>query len=247
MKILKYVLIVLTIGAVNFQAQSKTGTTIGQFLKIDPSSRGAALAGASSSLHDEIAASFYNPASLGWVDRIGFQFTNNQWLADVNFNYAAAAVPIGFGTISLQLTSLNSGEIDVRTVDQPLGTGERFTVTNFALGAGFGTPLTEKVSVGFLVNFVQETIWHSSFSTFSLNMGVIYRVPSNGFSIGASVSNFGPRAGYDGRDLFIDYDFDPDKYGDNDGIPAELRTDEFSLPTLFRVGDLLSGSFFGNK
>ena len=48
--------------------------------------------------------------------------------------------------------------------------------------------------------------------------------------------NFGPRAGYDGRDLYINYDFDPDKYGDNDLLPAELRTDAYSLPTSFRVG-----------
>jgi hypothetical protein len=54
--------------------------------------------------------------------------------------------------------------------------------------------------------------------------------------LGASVSNFGPRAGYDGRDLYVDIDLDPDKHGDNDLLPAEFRTDKFSLPTIFRVG-----------
>ncbi|MCU0345065.1 MAG: HigA family addiction module antitoxin [Ignavibacterium sp.] len=47
---------------------------------------------------------------------------------------------------------------------------------------------------------------------------------------------FGTSAAYDGRDLYLDYDFDPDKYGDNDKLPAELRTDNFNLPTLFRAG-----------
>jgi opacity protein-like surface antigen len=86
------------------------------------------------------------------------------------------------------------------------------------------------------VSYIQETIWHSSLSTFGLNFGVQYQVEENGLTVGASILNFGPRAGYDGRDLYINYDFNSDKYGDNDLLPAELRTDAYSLPTSFRVG-----------
>src|SRR5690554_1169298 len=198
-------------------AQSKTGTTIGQFLKISPSARASALGNASTSLMGEASASFYNPASLSRLQNVQVQFTHNQWLADIDYNYAIAAMPIpGLGTFSLQLTSLNSGEIDVRTVEQPLGTGERYSVTNFALGIGYSLMLTDKVSVGLIINYLQETIWNSSLSTFSMSAGVQYSVQENGLTLGASISNFGARAGYEGRDLFIDYDFNPDIYGDND-------------------------------
>jgi hypothetical protein len=218
-------------------AQSKVGTTIGQFLKISPSSRASSLADASTSLYGEVSAAFYNPASLGRLRGLNVQFTHNQWLADIDYNYAIAAMHIEeFGTLSLQAISLNSGEIDVRTVEQPLGTGERYTVTNFALGLGYGLQLTDRVSVGFVVNYLTETIWNSNFSTFAISMGVLYEVAPNSLQLGASVSNFGPQAGFEGRDLFIDYDFRPDVFGDNDQLPAELRTDQFSLPTLFRVG-----------
>jgi hypothetical protein len=229
-------LIILLFAGQNF-AQNKTGTTIGQFLKIEPSSRVVALGNAGASLSGEISNIFYNPASLGRLQGTDIQFTFNKWLADITYNYMAAGINVeGVGTFALVGTLLNSGEMDVRTVENPLGTGERFTVNNLALGVGYGLMLTDRVSVGMQVNYINESIWHSSLSTFGLNFGVQYEVVEGGLTLGASVSNFGTSAAYDGRDLYLDYDFDPDKYGDNDKLPAELRTDNFNLPTLFRAG-----------
>ncbi len=218
-------------------AQSKTGTTIGQFLKIEPSARIVGLGNAGASLSGEISNIFYNPASLGRLEGTDIQFTFNKWLADITYNYMAAGINVdGVGTFALVGTLLSSGEMDVRTVEKPLGTGERFTVNNIALGLGYGLMLTDRVSVGLQINYINESIWHSSLTTFGLNFGVQYQVVEGGLILGASVSNFGTRSSYDGRDLYINYDFDPTKYGDNNKLPAELRTDYFNLPTVFRAG-----------
>ncbi|MBE0538588.1 MAG: PorV/PorQ family protein [Ignavibacterium sp.] len=229
-------LLILIFAGLNF-AQNKTGTTIGQFLKIEPSSRVVALGNAGASLSGEISNIFYNPASLGRLQGTDVQFTFNKWLADITYNYMAAGINVeGVGTFALIGTLLNSGEMDVRTVENPLGTGERFTVNNLALGLGYGLMLTDRVSVGLQINYINESIWHSSLSTFGLNFGVQYQVVEGGLTLGASVSNFGARSSYNGRDLYLNYDFDPAKYGDNDKLPAELRTDYFNLPTIFRAG-----------
>lgn len=218
-------------------SQSKAGTTIGQFLKIEPSSRIAAIGNAGASLGGEISSMFYNPASLGRISGSDIQFTFNKWLADINYNYAAAGLNLeGVGTFALVATILNSGEMDVRTVEQPLGTGERFTVKNMAFGLGYGLMVTDRVSVGMQLNYITETIWHSSISTFGLNLGVQYQILDEGLTVGASLSNFGADASYDGRDLYLNYDFDQNKYGDNDRLPAELRTNSFGLPVIFRAG-----------
>ena len=218
-------------------SQSKAGTTIAQFLKIEPSARAAALGNAGTALFGEATSLYYNPASLGRLEKLDAQFTYNKWIADINYNYAVAAVPVqGIGTLALQMTSLNSGEMDVRTVEQPLGTGERFSVTNFALGLGYGIMLTDRVSVGLQMTYYQESIWHSNITGFALNIGVQYQVEVDGLTIGAALMNFGPRAKYEGRDAYVNFDFDPKKYGDNDQLPAELRMDEWGLPTAFRVG-----------
>jgi hypothetical protein len=192
---------------------------------------------AGSSLYDDVVAAYYNPAALGFQRGVGVQFTHSVWLADISYNYAAAAVQIGeIGNLFLSVTTLNSGEIDVRTVEQPLGTGERYSVTDLAFGLGYGRQISERFSFGLQVGYMQETIWRSTLSAFSLNVGAIYRLDPEGLHLGASISHFGTRAGFAGSDLRIQYDFDPDRYGDNSALPAQFYVEDYPLPILFRVG-----------
>lgn len=217
-------------------AQTKTGTTVGQFLLIEPSARVAAMGNAGVTTLGEVTAAFYNPGVLGHMEGSDAQFTHSRWLADITYNYAAAAVRVGaLNTFLLTVTSLNSGEIDVRTVEQPGGTGERYTVEDLAIGVGYVRRITDRFSAGIQANYVQEQIWHSTLSAFSLNFGVLYQLPFRAY-LGASLSNFGTRGRFDGRDLRIRYDQDPDRYGDNSNLPAALTTEDHPLPILFRVG-----------
>ncbi len=225
-------------------AQSKVGTTIGQFLKIEPCSRLVALGNAGTSLTGDASAAFYNPASLGELTGINVDFTYNQWLADIKYSYATAALNVeGLGTIAVQVTSLSSGDIEIRTVEKEKGTGLYYDVTNLSLGAAYGILLTDRVSAGIAVNYMQETIYNTSLSDVAFNFGVQYQTSIEGLRLGASVSNFGPRASYDGRDVYFNYDADPNKHGDNSKLPASLRMGSYSLPTLFRVGVSYSITF----
>jgi len=228
-------IILLGVGLV--KAQSKTGTTVGQFLLIEPSARATAMGNAGVASYDEAMSAYYNPAALGRLSSSDVQFTHSQWLADITYDHASAAVRIGAeATLLLSITSLNSGEIDVRTVEQPLGTGERYTVSDIAVGLGYGQTISDRFSVGVRVNYIQETIWHSSLYTVAIDLGTLYRLSADGLHVGASISNFGLRARYSGRDLRIRYDLDPTKYGDNSALPGEVFTEEYPLPVLFRVG-----------
>jgi Type IX secretion system protein PorV len=218
-------------------AQSKTGTSIGQFLLIEPSARVAAMGNAGTTMYGEIQSAYYNPAAIGLFNMNGVQFTYSPWIADITFNYAGLGIALGnFGNLFASVTSLNSGEIDVRTVEQPLGTGERYTVSDLAFGIGYGRLISDHFSVGLQVLYLQETIWHSSMNAFALNVGMLYRITDNGLHIGASISNFGTRAKFSGTDLRILYDQNTSVYGDNANLPAELFTDTYPLPILFRVG-----------
>ena len=217
-------------------AQSKTGTTIGQFLLIEPSARVAGMGNAGVTTFGEIQAAYFNPGALGHLDESGVQFTHSQWVADISYNYAAAGVRMGAANmLLLTFTSLSSGEIDVRTVDSPQGTGERYTVSDIAIGLGFSRRVSDRFSAGLHVKYIQETIWHSSMSAVAFDFGVLYQLPFRAF-IGASLSNFGSKGSFDGRDLRIRYDQDPDQFGDNSNLPAALETESFALPIFFRVG-----------
>jgi long-subunit fatty acid transport protein len=218
-------------------AQSKTGTSMGQFLLIEPSARIAAMGNAGVAMAQGLDGVFYNPAAIAGASRYAVTFTHAAWIADIRYDYAAGAVPVGdWGSLYASVTSLNSGEIAVRTVTQPLGTGERYSVTNVALALGYGRQITDRFSAGAQVTYAQETIWQSSAGMMTVSVGTAYRVSARGLHIGASLAHFGTQAGYDGRDLRVTYDQDPDRYGDNSALPAEIFTGDFPVPVLFRLG-----------
>jgi hypothetical protein len=218
-------------------AQSKTGTSIAQFSLIDPSARSAAMGGTGVTSTSEALSSFYNPGALGAMQRSDVQFTYNLWFAGITVSNAIAAIRIGeAGTGAVAVTSVYSGDIDVRTVEQPLGTGERYSVNDLLIGLGYGIAITDRFFCGLQVNYVSETIWHSSTHLFGVNFGTLYELSADGLRIGASLSNFGTKNHYSGTDTRIRYDLDPSRYGDNSNIPAELVAEDFSMPIVFRVG-----------
>lgn len=230
--------VLLTVFAVGpASSQTKVGTTFGTFMLIEPSARITGMGNAGAALFGGLQGMYYNPAALGTAERYEAAFTHSSWLADINYDYAAVAIPVkGVGTFSAVATVLNSGDIDVRTVALPLGTGERYSVTDMAIGIGYGRYFTYRFAAGVQVNYVEERIWNSSARAFAMNIGTLYRVSEEGVRIGASISNLGSSAQFSGIDLATQVDQDPDRYGDNNALPADQYTGEFPVPIIFRVG-----------
>lgn len=217
-------------------AQTKTGTTFGQFLLIEPSAALAAQGNVGATARTDVLDAYYNPGALGFQTRSNAGFSHGAWLADIDVNHAAVAIKLGAAsTVALTVSSLSSGDIEVRTPEQPLGTGELYSVEDLAIGVGVGRQFTDRFAAGATVKYVQETIWRSSAQTVAFDAGVIYELPFQAV-LGASITNFGVAAAFDGLDLRVRYDQDPDAFGDNDNIPAALETDSYALPVLFRVG-----------
>jgi hypothetical protein len=218
-------------------AQSKTGTAMGQFLLIEPSARIAGMGNAGVAMSNGLDAVYFNPAAIAETDRYGISISHSEWLAGIRYDYVTAALPAGkWGSAYAAITALNSGDIDVRTVSQPLGTGEKYSVSDVAIGLGYGRQLTDRFSAGGQITFVQETIWNSSASTFTLDVGTHYQVSDQGLHIGASLSHLGTQTGYNGRDLRITYDNVPGQNGDNGALPGQIFTGDFPVPILFRFG-----------
>lgn len=230
-------------------AQSKVGTSMGQFLLIEPSARFAAMGNAGATARGEAMAAYYNASAIGTLDQYSAQFTHAQWFAGILYDYAAVAIPLGGdkGNILASFTSLNSGDIEVRTVSAPLGTGERYRVSDVSLGLGYGRRITTLFSLGLQVHYVQETIFNSSARTLAMSAGTLYRLGENGLEIGSSLNYFGTGAQFTGRDLEIQFDRDRDVFGDNSTLPADQSTGHFPVPVLFRVGLGLPVRFAGDQ
>ncbi len=235
-RLLSVLLLAAVLAAPAGRAQVRAGTTAAQFLLIEPDARIAAMGNAGAAFAEGAMGAYYNPGVLGTLTRSEAQFSHSAWLADIAYDYGAVAVRFGQNTALLSVTSLNSGEMDVRTPEQPQGTGERFTVQDLALGVGVGRAFSDRFSAGAQVKAIRETVWHSSATAVALDVGVVYRLPFRGAVLGAAVSNFGTRSRFSGRDLSVRYDPNTGTNGDNSNLPAALETESQALPIFFRVG-----------
>jgi hypothetical protein len=218
-------------------AQSKVGTSFGAFTLIEPDARLAAMGNAGVAAGDGLEGAFHNPGAIAELEKRAVGFSHVDWFADIRHDWIAYAHPLGSaGTVYGTFTSLNSGEMIVRTVSQPLGTGEKFSVSDQAVSLGFAHRFSLRFAAAAQVNYVQETIFHSSAGTLTFSAGTLYKLSADGLRIGASLSHFGTQAAYSGRDLDILYDNVGNQNGDNPALPGVRDTDPFSVPLTFRAG-----------
>ncbi len=233
----------ITLGILSIQVSqaddlTKSGTTAAQFLKIPIGARAVGMGGSYVALAKDVSSFYWNPAGLTNVGINGAaSFSHTQWLADTQLNFAGAVVRAGnLGVIGLSFTSLSMPEMQVRTEFEPEGTGEYFSAMDMSLGLGYARTVTDRFMFGASVKYIREQIWHTSASSVAFDLGILFRTDFDWLVLGMSVANFGPKMQYMGKDTFINYDFDPNQWGDNENIFANLQTDYWDLPLLFRFG-----------
>ncbi|RLD16621.1 hypothetical protein DRI50_01385 [candidate division KSB1 bacterium] len=216
---------------------SKVGTTVAQFLKIGPSARAIGMGGAFTASSDDIALIHWNPAGLARLSSSAAMFTHTQWIAETKYDYAAVALKLySIGTMGLMVSSFTSGDMAVRTVDMPDGTGEMFNTADLMIGLSFARNLTNKFSIGGNVKFIHQRLWHMTASTVALDIGTLFTTPFYGIRLGASMSNFGPKMRLDGRDTKFANDPDPREEGNVEFVNAQYEMLYYSIPLNFQIG-----------
>ncbi|HOT98298.1 MAG TPA: PorV/PorQ family protein [bacterium] len=234
------------------QAQkiSGVGTSSAAFLKIGVGARALGMGEAYSTQAEDITAMFWNPAGLAKVDRMQILLNHYDYLADMKFEYAGFTVPMrNLGTFGVFFSYLGMPDIERTTITYPDGNGEMVSASSFAAGISYARSLTDRFSIGGTGKLVHESIWHDDASGLALDIGVQYRTFFKNLKIGMSISNFGGDLRMQGRDMLVQHDIDETSNGNNGNINAQLSTDEFPLPILFRVGlsANLAADFFGLK
>lgn len=239
MKTLRIILTALCCCAGLLTAQqavlTKTGTTAASFLKIGVGARPIAMGGAYTAVSSDLSAIYWNPAGLGRIRGGEAAFNHIDWIADIKYDNAALAFILDeMGTLGISFTSMNVGEIEVTTTADPEGTGERYTAGGTLMNLTYARNLTDRFTIGFNVKYIREHLWNMNAQSFSLDFGTLYTAPVlNGLTIGASMSNFGPKMKLEGRDNKI---LVRTGAGNQNIIDGELSLDGYDLPLMFRVG-----------
>lgn len=223
---------------------SKVATSMGQFLKLEYGAAGAALGGAYTALASGPAAMAWNPAGITSSKGPELSVSNNQLYAEITNSYLGFTIPLGGGnTFGIVAQYMNSGNMEVTTLDFPDGTDEEFQVSGIALGLAFARQLTDRLSVGVTAKMVRETIYRETASTFAFDIGSNFDLGIYGLVLGMSIQNFGVGSRFDGPDLNQPLDVNDDLQTSPE-VTTRLLTEEWPLPLVFRAGlrmDLVGG------
>jgi len=237
-------LLALALTAAPLQAQhlssasiSKVATTAAQFLKIDVSARTLAMGGSFAAVSNDVGAIYTNPAGLARANGYQSMFTHTNWLAGTSYDFGAVSLNMtGLGSFGLMVSSFGSGDMAVRTVEQPDGTGELFDTQDLMAGVSYARNLTTNFAIGFTAKYIYQRVWHMKASTMAVDIGTLFTTPFWGVVLGSSIRNFGAKMRLDGRDIKFANDPDPFNSYNVAIVNSLYEMKYYELPLNFQVG-----------
>ncbi len=217
-------------------AVSNVGTTSASFLNIGVGARAVAMGGAFAALADDASALYWNPAGISRCEHTEIILNHSDWFLDIYHEFAGAVASAGRHGFGLGVTYLGMPDQVVRTIDQPEGTGDYYSASDLALALSYSYEFTDQFVMGFTAKYIHQQIYNSSASAGAVDLGALYN-PSffKRLTLGVQIANFGSDLRLRGRSLAQKIDVDENHYSSSQ-LPAQLDTDAFSLPLLFRFG-----------
>jgi opacity protein-like surface antigen len=241
-KILLIIFAVLLTVSIYPGDKSRRGTTGADQLLVPVGARSISTAGAFVAAVDGVESIYYNPAGLDVSRKSEVMFSYMNYIADINMSYLAVGTSLGdFGSVGLSLKSFDVGDIPITTNELPDGTGSTYSPTFLTLGLTYSKVLTDRVSIGTNIKFINETIGNTSANGFGIDAGVQYKFNDN-LSIGATINNVGPNMSYSGQDLRVQTGVPGSVIGAPNGT-YEVVAEAFQIPSYFQLSLAYQESF----
>jgi hypothetical protein len=176
--ILSLIGLALILTSLEAGTSKRKGTAGAEELRIPVGSRGVALGGGVVAEVNGVDALFWNPAGASFTNKSAeAMFSHVTWIADIKVNYLSAIANFGgVGVFGVSLKSLDFGEIPVTTVDEPDGTGERFSPTFLTAAVSYSRRMTDRIYVGANLKLISERILRESATGFAVDIGLQYRL-----------------------------------------------------------------------
>lgn len=187
-------------------AQDKTGTAGVQFLKLGVSARAAGMGDAYVALADDASALYYNPAGMTSLYGGEALFSHVDLYSGMGLYYEFAGVIlpgyVGSGRLGVSMQALHTDDMAETTTLLPEGTGRYFRASEYAVTTSYALELTDKFSSGFSFRYItsnlgdlgaigNEAAVDGSASSWSVDVGTMYRTGYRGINFGMAITNFG--------------------------------------------------------
>ncbi|HPF35055.1 MAG TPA: PorV/PorQ family protein [Candidatus Krumholzibacteria bacterium] len=235
----------LTVFAAPAMAVSGAGAIA---LEFPVGARYNALGEAGTALSQDVTSMWWNPGGLAFATGNGKASKRAHVMQsklvpdladDIAIYWAGYATESFGGTLGLNLTYLAMGSQEATNdAGEVIGT---FDSNSWAFGLNYGTRITPNLGVGMGVKYFRDNLAPDEFtqdqtggqgSTFAVDMGLLWKVPSLKSNIGVAISNLGPNITH------VDADqSDPLPRKMTVGIARSLYQSE--LMSVLFVGDML--------
>jgi hypothetical protein len=160
------------------------------FLRNDVGARAAGLNGSFVSMTNDPNSLFYNPAALATITQprgsVGFL----KHLLDVNGGHLSYAHSLeGIGTIGGGIIFLDYGSFT--ETDESMNVLGTFGARDLAFVVGLGRSIDEVTTVGVNAKLIYSSIANTSSFALALDAGVLYQIPAENITLGASILTLG--------------------------------------------------------
>ena len=239
----------------------RTGCAGASELLINPFARSSGWADANIGGVTGLESMYMNVAGLSRVNKTEVVFSNTQWLvgSGISINNFGLGQRVGpGGVLGLSLTSLDYGEWEITTEDQPEGTGGTISPSSLVIGVAYSQKFTESIYGGVNIKLYNNNINNLNTSGVCFDAGVQYLTGSRKqWKFGVTLRNVGPGLEYagDGFGVVLPVPTQGVTYSQT----FESRSAQFELPTQlllgaaydFQLGEMnrltLAGAFVSNS
>jgi len=167
------------------------GVTGLAFLKNGVDARAAILGQAMTSLADDAAACYWNPAGLAHRDRGQLLLAHVESFADLRREYVSALQPAGPLTFGILFNGLWSE--DLEGYDEAGNPTGAFGYSAFAAGVAAGHRAAEGITLGAAAKYLREDIGRYGATGWALDAGAQWQEPQGlPVRLGLAVRNIGP-------------------------------------------------------
>jgi hypothetical protein len=225
---------------------TRQGTRGANFLHIPLTARASAMAGAVGSSVTGPSSWFWNPAGAATTEALGLAAGRQNLYGDlgVHMTYLAATFPAMGGGIGLAVRSLNSGDMERTSENNPYGdleAGRYFQWTSLSAQLGYARRLTDRLDIGGTIQYITEGLNTSKSSWFAFDVGTQFRTGLFGMVVGGALQSLGGASAMDGA--LLERGVNTNEVS-RSTTRFKLYTRPVDLPTAFRfsVGDEIYGT-----
>ena len=211
----------------------RTGQAGASELLINPWAQSSGMSGSNTASTRGLESVFLNVAGLTGIETTELAFSHASWFADISINAFGFGQKIGdTGVMALSIMSLDFGEIERTTYENPDGGIGTFSPQFMNISLSYAKKFTYNMSAGITIKMISESAAELSANGIALDAGVHYETGDKGQAkFGITLKNIGPRMAFngDGDDVTVTgangYD-----------MTMEIRSASFELPSLLNIG-----------